>query len=546
MKSRLRTELREAVDYIDFTRSRTDTALKAGLMQQVDMAIQIAQTIHKRQSGRLAPKEVKKLIIEALRPLRFFDGRGYFFIDDFDGRFILLPTSPQLEGQIKPDNRDDQGVLIMRGLIAAAQQPQGEGFLRYRWYPPGEMQKMADKLSYVREFKPYGWLIGTGDYIFHWENQKKEEAIARLRNIRFGTSGYIAIADQFGKLLLSPSNRSLEYLPNEQLPEQARIALAKINAAVTHGDTIVQYDWIDFSSGTSSAKTAVVTRIEPWGWTLIATIYNDEIQSAISKEIGDARSIGHFGLTNLLISIGFALISSLIGSLLFSRWTGGVFQNYHRQIEAKTRALKHSEEHYHALADNGQALIWMSDSSKACNYFNLPWLNFTGRTIEQELGFGWAEGVHPDDLQKCISLYENASDLCGKFNLIYRLRRHDGEYRWIIDEGTPRFDESGQFLGYVGHCLDITDIKSVQEELAQHRLNLEKIVAERTHDLETANQKLIETVFAMESAGIGIQWIDVDTGRLINVNQFAAKMHGFSVDEMLNLSICDLNPEITS
>jgi diguanylate cyclase (GGDEF)-like protein/PAS domain S-box-containing protein len=141
-------------------------------------------------------------------------------------------------------------------------------------------------------------------------------------------------------------------------------------------------------------------------------------------------------------------------------------------------ALKEQKEIYRAVADHGQALIWMSGLDKGCFYFNTPWLNFTGRTLQQEQGNGWTEGVHPEDFQRCLEVYVAAFDRREKFAMEYRLRRHDGRYRWIIDEGTPRIDSSGNFLGYVGHCLDITERKEAEASAQRERHQLFSILEE--------------------------------------------------------------------
>ena len=127
--------------------------------------------------------------------------------------------------------------------------------------------------------------------------------------------------------------------------------------------------------------------------------------------------------------------------------------------------LRESEMHFRTLANSGQALIWTSGIDKKCNYFNQPWLDFTGRAIEQELGDGWAEGVHPDDLQQCFETYVTAFDRQEKFSMEYRVRHVSGEYRWIQDDGTPRFNSKGEFIGYIGHCLDITERKQTIDAL---------------------------------------------------------------------------------
>ncbi|MGK2952393.1 MAG: EAL domain-containing protein, partial [Thiobacillus sp.] len=133
--------------------------------------------------------------------------------------------------------------------------------------------------------------------------------------------------------------------------------------------------------------------------------------------------------------------------------------------------LANSEQHFRTLADSGQALVWTSGLDGQCDYFNEPWLRFVGRTLEQELGEGWVEGVHPDDRACCLETYREAFGRCEPFALEYRLRHASGEYRWILDQGSPRFGTQGQFLGYIGHCMDITEAKQAEaaiERLAYH------------------------------------------------------------------------------
>jgi len=145
------------------------------------------------------------------------------------------------------------------------------------------------------------------------------------------------------------------------------------------------------------------------------------------------------------------------------RMVGTLSDVTHRKgLEA---SLRESEQHFRTLANLGQALIWTSTPDKLCNYFNQPWLDFTGRTLEQELGNGWAEGVHPDDFDRCLDIYVTAFDKRESFNMEYRLRHHSGEYRWIVDQGSPRYDSQGEFLGFIGHCLDITGNRQAAQAL---------------------------------------------------------------------------------
>src|SRR5262249_43134323 len=131
------------------------------------------------------------------------------------------------------------------------------------------------------------------------------------------------------------------------------------------------------------------------------------------------------------------------------------------------RGVRESESRVWIIADSAPVLIWMSGVDTLCTFFNKPWLDFTGRTLEQEMGNGWTEGVHPDDLQECLKAYAEAFEAREPFLLQYRLRRHDGEYRWILDHGTPRYDAQGTFVGYIGSCSDITERLRAEDRFRQ-------------------------------------------------------------------------------
>jgi PAS domain S-box-containing protein len=133
------------------------------------------------------------------------------------------------------------------------------------------------------------------------------------------------------------------------------------------------------------------------------------------------------------------------------------------QRQRVERSLQESEERFRTMANSAPVLLWMSGPDKLCTFFNQGWLAFTGRSLEQELGNGWAEGVHPDDLNHCLEIYNSAFDAREPFEMEYRLRRYDGEYRWVFDAGAPRATPSGEFAGYIGSALDITDRKGAEE-----------------------------------------------------------------------------------
>jgi PAS domain S-box-containing protein len=134
--------------------------------------------------------------------------------------------------------------------------------------------------------------------------------------------------------------------------------------------------------------------------------------------------------------------------------------------EQDAQVVRESEERFRLVANTAPVMIWMSGPDKLCNYFNQPWLEFTGRPSEAQLGNGWAEGVHNEDLKRCLETYTQAFDQRQSFAMEYRLQRNDGEHRWIFDVGVPRFNPDGSFAGYIGSCLDITDRKLAEDALA--------------------------------------------------------------------------------
>lgn len=176
------------------------------------------------------------------------------------------------------------------------------------------------------------------------------------------------------------------------------------------------------------------------------------------------------------------------------------------------KALLESETQFRNLANSSSTLIWTSGTDKLCNYFNETWLKFTGRTLEQEMGNGWAEGVHPDDFDRCLATYISAFNKQEAFEMEYRLLHVSGEYKWILDMGTPNFNSNNEFIGYIGNCYDINERKETAKALEE-------------------SENRLSTIFKNDPTGIFI--VHEKTQIIYDLNDTALKIFGLQKEEII-------------
>ena len=290
------------------------------------------------------------------------------------------------------------------------------------------------------------------------------EDLARryLDPIRISQTGYAWVIDHDG-------DRSLH--PNQAYIGKAVFGMTKDNDALEaivkdmldghEGVARYRYDkLVDRNVGPETKYVAYMpVRLGPTFWSIcIASAERDVFADLLTFRNKLAMVIG-----------GLFLCGMVFATLGAKAWLIVTEEEKRRLAEEK---LRESEARFRSVADTAPVMIWMSDTDKLFCFFNQGWLQFTGRTLKQELGDGWTEGVHTEDLERCHKVYTKSFDARESFTIEYRLRRKDGSYGWVLDTGTPRFSTDDVFLGYIGSCIDISGRKASELEAERHRAEL--------------------------------------------------------------------------
>lgn len=330
-------------DFLVYYLARTETLLMDTAREQADAAWATAMSLYRAAQGKLPDEQIQTLIVESLRDIRFFQGRGYVFIDSLDGQCILLPTAPELEGTSLWDNRDDTGFYIMRGLVDAVRNPEGYGFVRYRWYGPDQPDEMAEKIAYARHFEPYDWLIGTGDYVYQIEADLKQMALNRIGQLALPAEGYIAVLDERGRLLTEiTSPADVGILPDRRGdPHHQQVMRALLDKAHSGGG-FLEYAWYRPGHEGLHDKLSLVRWVPETRWLIVAGGYLDALALDQPPEgwwPGFLQSLPRL-LTPLLL-IG---LFTLLAALCYANWLARLLHHYQQHIDGQQTRLQQLAE----------------------------------------------------------------------------------------------------------------------------------------------------------------------------------------------------------
>jgi len=287
-KEMLREEVSAVVDFINYTKAQTETVLEKTVKERVYEAHSVASHLYQSYKDSKTSEELQKLIKEALRQLRFNDGRGYYFIFNLDGIEQLFADRPELEGMDMLPLQGAAGEFVVRDMIELVRQ-QEEGFYRYSWTKPGETANIFRKTAFVKLFSPYAWVIGTGEYVEDVRDDLQEQVLQRIVGQRFGKEGYF-FGSIFGGMPLFTNGRITKGGPSiweSTDPHGVKLSQEYEKAVQNPDGGYVRYSWQKLDNPQPSPKISFVTAIPDWRWIIGAGVYLDSVE----KEIEDKKEL---------------------------------------------------------------------------------------------------------------------------------------------------------------------------------------------------------------------------------------------------------------
>lgn len=284
-KATLQREITRVEELIKFDRSKLHSRIRKNIKDRVYEAHGIATSLYEKYKNSKSRNEIEALIIDALRPHRFFENRGYFYAISLDGIGKLNPITPQFEGTNMLAFKTKKGDYYIKELINITKD-NGEGFYEHTWTKPNEAG-VFDKVSFVKHFEPYDWLIGTGDYIIDVERQIQQEILEQIGKIRFGKEGYIFVVDYDGTVLMNMAQPSLigNNIINMTDPNGVKVISEVIKLAQDPSwDGFFSYSWEKRTTSKIAPKTSYHKTVPEWGWYYGAGVYTDDIIEEIDQQ----------------------------------------------------------------------------------------------------------------------------------------------------------------------------------------------------------------------------------------------------------------------
>ena len=504
-KSRIRTEVEKAVEYIDYMAASREERLKESVRDRTLQAHALATHLVEVHKGKKTPEEINRLVVEALRPLRYNGGRGYYFAVRHDGLELLFADRPELEGLNLWDSRDTEGKYVIREMVNISQS-EGEGFFHYTWTKPGHEGKGFPKIAYIKRFEPFDGFIGTGEYLDDVERDIQRETLERIGKIRFGEDGYIFVVSYDGMTLMNDTQRDLigKNIWDMTDPNGVKVIQEERRAVENPAGAFITYHWKKPTTGKIAPKVSFLKGISRWEWMVGAGVYLDVVELVIREKEEERkqhaiRDMAWLGVLFLLF-LGLSLLLSYLISRGFNRqigWFISFFQRMEqdhqpvnpqrfrlaefrtlacsanamleRRLEAEN-ALRESERRYRDYIENSPNGIFVTDEQGHYLEVNRAACEITGYEEHELLSMSIADLLGEEERDEGLRHFQTLS----------RVGKSDGEVPYRTKKGERRFwSVSAVKLSetrFLGFCTDVTERRRTELALDENRRLLSDLI----------------------------------------------------------------------
>jgi PAS domain S-box-containing protein len=335
-RSLIKGEVEKVVDYIRYQKAQTLARLKTSIRNHVDEAHAVALNVYEQNRGSRPPSEIQKMIKDALRPIRFNHGRGYYFATNLNGIEELFADRPEMEGKDMLPIRGGRGEFVVSDMIDLVKRS-GEGFYEYAWSKPGKEGNGHRKIAFVKLFEPYEWLIGTGEYIEDVEEDIQKETVERIDQISFGKDGYIFATRWDGLVLAGPGKGKNMIDVTDANGMKVVRELIEISK---HGGGYLQYVVPPIRPVKPAPKLSYVSGIEDWQWYVGAGVFIDEIDQVLlekKEELNRRIRINLLRIAGILLAV---ILCTYGIALYLTRKTGAAFEAFTSFFKRAARELE--------------------------------------------------------------------------------------------------------------------------------------------------------------------------------------------------------------
>ncbi len=491
------------MNYILYKKSLTRERLKQTVKQRVYEAYSIAESIYKNNSGRLPDDEIIRLIKQALRPIRFFDNRNYYFIDDLKGNSILFPPKPAYEGKNLMGLTNKEGVRPLPEIIKLLEVKK-EGFFVYRWVKYNESRVPTNiefpKITYFKLFKPYNWFIAVGEYLDYVENDITQEILERVSQIRLENGEYVNIHTHDGVKLVS-NGQVLEMPVNELKISDSTgykyILGQKKIALIDNKGGFVFYNRTDKNKNAHGSMVSFAMSLSEWKWIISVASHIDEVDQVIAQKESLLKKDVKVNLLKIVsVMTGLMILTLAIARYISFKATASftTFSHFFKRasteaitidqndlhfsefselarlanqmIENRHKAesmLQKSEEKYRHLFENLYDVYYRTDVKGIITLVSPSIEKLSGYTTEEIIGKSVETFyLHPQDREELMSqlIRDGYVD-----NFEVQLKRQDNSIGWVSANTKLLKNETGNYFGVEGILRDVTDQKQMESDI---------------------------------------------------------------------------------